>query len=187
MALIATIVLIVILSGVGFWFFKGWLASYASDVSTKAQQAETSSSDITTLQRLKTQLEQDSVAVNRTKNIVADSKSYEYQNQIVTDLSTYAKNSGITIESYSFDAGTSAAGAAAPTAGATPAPAGLKTTKVSITISNPVKYDTAMRFIHSIELNLTKMQLAGVSLHKDTGASDNFVTLDPLTVEVYIR
>lgn len=182
-ALIATTVLIIILSGVGFWFFKEWLATYANSVNSDAQQAEVSGSDIASLQRLKLQLEEDSVAVNRTKNIVADSKSYEYQNQIMNDLNAYANASGIKILSYGFDSGSTAApGAAAATAA--PAPSGLKSTKITVTVNNPVKYTAIMRFIHSIEANLTKMQLSGVSLRKD--AADT-VNVDPLTVEVYIR
>src|SRR3990167_4499962 len=83
MVLLLTIVAMIILSAVGFWFFKDWLGTYASTVSADAQKAKISSSDIATLQRLKTQLENNTVAVNRTKNIVADSKSYAYQNQII--------------------------------------------------------------------------------------------------------
>lgn len=186
-ALIATTVLIILLSGVGFWFFKEWLATYANSVNSDAQQAEVSGSDIASLQRLKTQLEEDSVAVNRTKNIVADSKSYEYQNQIMSDLNAYANTSGVKIVSYGFDGGAGAtpgATASTPAAGTAPAPSGLKSTKITVTVNNPVKYTAIMRFIHSIEANLTKMQLSGVSLRKDAGDT---VNVDPLTVEVYIR
>lgn len=191
--LFASMVVLVIAAAIGFWFFKGWLTSFAQDVHSKSVAATVSSNDIANLQSLETQLEQDSVAVNRTKNIVADSKFYQYQNQIITDINAYAKSAGITISGYTFSSagsspGGSAASAATPsstTAPAVAAPAGIKTTSVSITVKNPVDYKAVMRFIHAIELNLTKMQLTGISLAKGDNASS--ATINPLTLEVYIQ
>lgn len=185
-----TIVLAVVISIVGFWFFRNSLLSYAEEVKKVANEATASSNDIANLKQLQTRLEQDSVAVNRAKNIVADSKSYQYQNQIISDMNTYAKASGVTISSYNFS--TDAPGNGGGSASTTPAspqpltPAGLKSTSVSVTIKTPVDYKAVLRFIHSIEINLTKMQLTGISL---TRASDNGnqVTTNPLTIEVYVR
>jgi len=184
-----TIVLMVAVSAVGFWFFRNALASYAADVDKAAKEATASSSDIANLQQLQKQLEQDSVAVNRAKNIVADSKSYQYQNQIISDLNTYAKASGVTISGYNFTTDTPTSGGSAAATPASPqplTPAGLKSTSVSVTVKTPVDYKAIMKFIHSIEINLTKMQLTGISL---TRAADNGnqVTTNPLTIEVYIR
>ena len=99
--LLSTIALFIILSAVGFWFFKGWLESYATNVREASQKADVSSSDIANLQRLQATLEEEKVAINRTKSIVADSQSYAYQNQIITDIDAYAKSSGVKISSSS--------------------------------------------------------------------------------------
>jgi hypothetical protein len=192
--LLSTIALLIILSAVGFWFFKGWLESYATNVREASQKADVSSSDIANLQRLQATLEEEKVAINRTKSIVADSQSYAYQNQIITDIDAYAKSSGVKISGYAFTADTGSGNPSSPTtteatpgAESTPTPAGLKTTSITVTIENPVRYKSIMKFIHSIEASLTKMQLTGVSLSQDASSGGDFVAIEPLTVEVYIK
>jgi hypothetical protein len=56
---------------------------------------------------------------------------------------------------------------------------------VSITLKTPIIYNNMIRFIKSIEQNLTKMQLSKISLAKD--AASGGVTSEALTLEVYIR
>jgi hypothetical protein len=119
---------------------------------------------------------------------VADSQSYQYQNQIIGDLNDYANKAGIAITSIDFVADTPAATTTPPAGTRTPttiAPAGVKSTSVSITLQNPVPYDNMLRFIHSIEQNLTKMQISKIGLAK--GSSGNAVTSEILTIQVYIK
>jgi len=188
--LLGLIVVTLIGSGFGFWLFRNQMTTYAESVNEDARSATVSSNDITMLQSLQAQLEENSVAVTRAKNIVADSKSYQYQNQIISDINTYAKAAGVGIAGYGFNSegsgAAAASGTAAPAAPLPAAPSGLKTTSVSVTITNPVSYRAIIRFIHSIELNLTKMQLSGVTLTKSDTNSDE-VTVGPLTIEVYVR
>lgn len=189
-----TIVLLLVIAAFGFMFFRGQLVAYAEEVNKSAREATISTNDIATLEKLKKELQDDKVAVTRANNIVADSKSYQYQDQIINDLSVYAKVAGVVVSGYSFisdipaadSASTSTSAATSDTQAPAPAPSGLKSTKVAITLKNPVDYRATMRFIHAIELNLTKMQLAGISL---TGSADNKnqVSANPLTIEVYIR
>jgi hypothetical protein len=193
--LIGVISMLIILAGVGFWLFSSQLSAYAEQVSKDAAQANVSANDISRLEKLKTQLEDDAVAITRTKNIVADSQSYQYQNQIINDLSIYAKNAGVVVSSYSFDSSTSASGEASPSATA-PAPSaettapvaadGLKTTNITVTLKSPADYKAVMRFVHSIESNLTKMQLSGISIAQ-ASEDKNMVTTNPLTIQVYTR
>lgn len=188
--LIFTIVLLVVLCGVGFWFFRGQLISYARQVEIDNAAASASSDDIVKLQKLKTELSDDQVAVTRAKNIVADSQHYQYQNQIIDDITAYARLSGINITGFTFNNDTPVNGTKPVATGVTPvagpiAPANLKTTTTSITVKNPVNYETVMKFIRSIELNLTKMEVSGVSLTKASDPSQ--VTVNPITIEVYTR
>lgn len=196
MILVFGIVTILIASAVGFWFFRGWLESYAAGVSEEAQKAELTSNEVTALQNVQKQLDENRVAVNRAQNIVADSKSYSYQTQIMNDINKYAANSGIVVTGYTFgsDGSTENPNASAspnPDAGAaaaaTPAPAGLKTTSVSLTIASPVPYQSIMKFMRAIETNLTKMQLTGISMTQDSENKGDFVSVDPLTIEVYVK
>lgn len=180
------IVVIIIIAGVGFWFFQSSLAQYARKVSEDRQTAESSSKDLTTLQKLKTQLEEDSVAVNRAERIVAETTYYKYQNQVIEDINAYAKLANVTIEGYAFDSGNQSAGGTSTAVPSAQVVAGApKTTSISVSVKNPVSYKSLLQFIHSIEVNLTKMQLTGVSITKGEEA-DN-VSVSPLTIEVYIQ
>lgn len=174
------------------------LVSYAAEVQQITSKSKSSSSDLAALARLKQKLEADRDAVERTKDLVAESKEYEYQDQIIKDINSYAAKAGVSIGGYTFDT-SSSAGGASPSSGSTPAPApapggvtppgtttvsGLKSTKITITPKSPLKYESLMNFIHYIEQNLTKMQLDGISLSKDDKGQ---VTANALTIEVYIR
>ena len=167
-------------------------------VSHVSEDATTSGNDVSILKNLQKKLDENQVNIERTQSIVAESQAYEYQPIIVKDLNNFAARSGITIGSFVFDSGsagkvasptaspTGAAGVAAsspaaPTAGIP----GLKTTSVSITLTPPTKYENLLNFIHDIEQNLTKMQIASVSLTK--GATPEEVSTNALLIEVYIR
>ncbi len=205
--LIGLMLLIVVVCAIGFWFFREQLTVYADQVRADSAAAEASTDDIAQLQKLKEQLENDQVAVARAKKIVADSKFYAYQVDIIHDLTTYANEAGISIVGFTFNnenvsssssgssstpestpesAPTSAPDPGSASSGEAPAIAGLKTTSVSIAIQSPVQYKAYMTFLRSIELNLTKMEIAGVSLSKGTD-DPNTVTVSPLSIEVYTR
>lgn len=190
-----TVSLFVIAIGGGavFYFANHQLRSYASGVSEALAKADSSQDSLQTLQAIQSELNNNQDAIKRTAQIVADSKSYQYQNQIIDDLNDYAKRAGITITNIDFPdtvKGQTSAGTSAPAAGTTPALApaavpGVKSTSVSITLQNPVNYNHLLNFMHSIEQNLTKMQIASVNVSKD--ATSSGVTSNVLTLEVYVR
>lgn len=162
------------------------LQKVAVDVSHINADATASQNNIQTLQRIQQKLTNDKDVIDRTNSIVAESQSYQYQDQILADLKDYASKAGVTITTIDFSSPTTTPGT--PPTGApatTPAPAGVKSTSVSITLKNPIDYNNLLRFIASIEQNLTKMQISKVSLSK--GTAGNEVTSDVLTIEVYIR
>src|SRR5688572_22669497 len=88
--LIVGIVFLIIISGVGFWFAHKQLVGFAEQVRASTATANASTQDLANLQSLKTQLAEDADTVERTKNIVADSQYYSYQDQIIKDINTYA-------------------------------------------------------------------------------------------------
>jgi hypothetical protein len=197
--LIVTIFLIVIVAAALFVYGRHTLDGYATEVKKVNETVASSNQNLSALNTLKTKLAENSDAVDRTKNLVAESKSYAYQDQIIADLNAYAKQANVAISGFEFntvDASTpGSTGAATPSAPApstgaaptTPAPVvgGLKTTSVSVTLKSPLPYKNVMKFTHMIEQNLTKMQLTGISFNKDQ-AKEN-VTVDALTIEVYIK
>ena len=189
LALLASIILLIGLSGVGFWLFSESLNTYAAEVRSANTAASVSSSDIARLKQLKTELEENEVSVTRAKNIVADSKYYQYQDQIIADLTAYAKATKVQVTSITFNTGSSSAlgatGSTTPSSPSTPAPAGLKSINATVSLKTPVNYQAFMRFVHAIELNLTKMQITGISVQRSE--TDGDVIVSPLMIEVYVR
>lgn len=164
-----------------------YLNKRALEVQQVVYDANNSSEKLQRVQELTAALENNKEAVDRAKQVVAESKSYQYQDVIIRDLQAMAKRADIEITNFNF----SASGAtAAPTQGAattTPRPGGgLQSTTVNITLKTPVNYRNFLNFIHYIEQNLTKMQISKVGL---AGISDNpnSVESETLTIEVYIR
>lgn len=194
--LLGSIALLILAAAGIFVYSRGIIAQYAADVEKVNATAELSSRNLSALSTLKTTLAEDKEAVERTRNLVAESQSYAYQDQIIKDLTTFANKSGVAIAGFQFNEAAAAAGGAA----ATPAPTaaapgvagagptqitGLKTVSVSVNLQSPMKYKDIMDFVHMIEQNLTKMQLTGITMSRDSDSSD--VTVSALTVEVYTR
>jgi len=175
-----------IITGIGVGIFiiaDGRLQQYAATDSQVAAQASASENSLTTLQKLKTVLATQQDAITKTGSIVADSQSYQYQDQIITDLNRFAASSGIQISNVNFTAA-GKVGSSTPTSALSGAN-GVKSISVAVSLVNPVNYSNLLGFIQSIEQNLTKMQISSVSISK--GGSGNTVSSDVLTIQVYIR
>ncbi|MEO5950506.1 MAG: hypothetical protein ABIQ04_03595 [Candidatus Saccharimonadales bacterium] len=165
------------------FFGNSQLKEYAAQVSQVTSDADASRNSLQTLQKVKQELDSQKDIVDRAASIVADSKGYQYQDQIIKDLNGYAAASGITITDFSFTTAATTPSAATP-AGA-PAPAGVKSTSASITLKTPINYVSLLQFIHSIEQNLTKMQISRISLSK--GEKNDEIRTDGLEIQVYIN
>lgn len=183
----ALLLVIAVTASVAIYVLNKSLASYATEVSHATADAGASQNNIQALQKVQRELSANKAIIERTNNIVADSQSYQYQDQIITDINDYASKAGIGITNIDF--GASTAPTATPGKAGTVPPStvtviGVKSTSVSITIKNPVVYNNLLRFIHSIEQNLTKMQVSRIGLVKGTGSD---ITSEVLTIEVYIK
>lgn len=181
-----SLVVMALLGGSLVYFANSYLSGIATEVSHASVDASASKNNVTTLEKIKAILDTNKDVVQRASGIVAASKSYQYQNQIITDLNDFAARTGVTITNVNF--GSSAASGASGGAQTTPSPSvgGLNTTSATITLATPVNYYNLLHFLRAIEQNLTKMQVSRVSLSKGTAEGDN-VTTDALTIEVYIQ
>jgi len=171
-----------------FWLTDDYLRNFAVDVNHTTVDAAASRDNIQTLQKIKEELAAKQDIVDRASSIVADSKSYQYQDQIIKDLNDYAAKAGVTILSLDFSS--SATSTPSPSAPKTPVATtpsinGVKSVSVSVLLKNPMSYNNMLRFIQSIEQNLTKMQIAKISLTKDVATGG--VTSEAFTIEVYTR
>lgn len=180
--LIAALVAIFLAS---FLFFQVQLKNLATDVKKANSEASASKGDLDRLKGLREYLDKERDAIERTKKIVADSQSYQYQDQIINDITAYALKSGVSITGLVFDTATTA-NPSAPQATPAPTSVGPKFMTATINIKSPAPYRNVMQFLYYLEQNLTKMQISGVTMSKESRVGQN-VTVSPLSVKVYVK
>lgn len=194
--LVVVLIAILLLMGGGFYLAYTSLEKTAKEVSEVQTQAQTSDAKLQNLALLEKQLKENSIAVDRAKQIVADSQSYQYQNQIINDLTYYANQAHISITSFTFQDSTAAASSSSSSTSSSstsstnstlPASTvnGVKSTQVAIQLGGNVAYQDFLHFLYLIEQNLTRMQVADVTMSK--GDDPNTVSAQSLNIEVYIR
>lgn len=191
---LALIVVMAVLIGlsVGMVIYgDGLIKKYAVETQQTAVQARESSSELDRLKATQITLKAKENTIKKTARLASESKEYIYQDDIINGIVQYATDAGIKVTNISFgDVKTaSPSGTAAPStaqsATATPIPASIKSRTATITIENPVDYQSMLNFIHSIEGGVFRMRITNVGLSQSPGSSK--VNSDILTVEVYVR
>lgn len=198
--------LLLLLTGMagGFHFAYSVLHEEATESANKQAELQSIDNRLRKLEKLKQDLAKYKPSAERAAQIAASAKSYQYQNQVIDDLKFYAATAGVDIDSFTFKeddskakttptkpAGASTPGApsapTAPSTGGAPNAAGAapKSTQVSIQLGKDVGYTNLLHFLHLIEKNLTRMQIADLSLGR--GENNASVSVQTLTLEVYIR
>ncbi len=198
-----------------FIFVTNFLKNEAVKAQTLRAQSEATDSDVAKLKSAKAWLDDNKEIVKRTSAIVAQSKLYQYQNQIIEDFNGYGGQTGISISGYSFTVAASASTPAAPGATATSppvssaapspgtgsttapspgsatgtgpkAPVGVNSVTVTVTFGDKVNYQSFLNFLRLLEQNVTRMQVTDLSLNPDAKEPQN-VTNPTITVIVYTR
>lgn len=118
-----------------------------------------------------------SAAINKANHTVALNQTY--QSQVPKDLGKYAASAGVTIENIDF----AVSGAGSATGIAID---GLTVKYAKITLANPVKFTSLIKFVKAIESNLPVMKLTKLSISRIQTSKD-LVTVEPLTIEEYVR
>ena len=186
--IILSLLLLIILSAmVGLVIFAySFLSKTSEEVGKMQTEAIAVDAKIQSLLASKSQLDRNSDTVKKAKNIVSESKLYQYQNQIIKDLNTYADRAGIPIKAFSFQNEPANSTKTAKSSKRTPAsPAGVKSTFVSIQLGDHIDYTKFLHFLSLIEKNVTRMQLLGVSISR--GANNHEISIQSLEVKVYTR
>ena len=186
--IVLSLLLLIILSAmVGLVIFAySFLSKTSEEVGKMQTEATAVDAKIQSLLASKSQLDRNSDTVKKAKNIVSESKLYQYQNQIIQDLNTYADRAGIPIKSFSFqNEPTTSAKTATPRKQTSASPAGVKSTFVSIQLGDHIDYTKFLHFLSLIEKNVTRMQLSGVSISR--GANNHEISIQSLEVKVYTR
>lgn len=167
-------------------FAYSFLSKTSEEVGKMQTEATAVDAKIQSLLASKSQLDRNSDTVKKAKNIVSESKLYQYQNQIIKDLNTYADRAGIPIKAFSFQNEPTTSAKTTKSSKRTPAsPAGVKSTFVSIQLGDHIDYTKFLHFLSLIEKNVTRMQLLGVSISR--GANNHEISIQSLEVKVYTR
>lgn len=187
--LILGTVLALILGGMagGFYWFYGALKSVADETATVQTEAAATDSELQRLKALEQELKKYSAIMEKSQQIVAESQSYQYQNQIISDLTNYAGRAGLSITGFNFqDQSSSQSSSQSSDQSASPSTntSGLKTIQVSVQLGEGTKYQNLLHFMHLIEQNLTRMQISNVSIAK---GEDGNISTQALNIEVYVR
>ena len=186
--IILSLLLLIILSAmVGLVIFAySFLSKTSEEVGKMQTEAIAVDAKIQSLLASKSQLDRNSDTVKKAKNIVSESKLYQYQNQIIQDLNTYADRTGILIKAFSFqNEPTTSTKTATSSKRTSTSPAGVKSTFVSIQLGDHIDYTKFLHFLSLIEKNVTRMQLSGVSISR--GANNHEISIQSLEVKVYTR
>lgn len=186
--IVLSLLLLIILSAmVGLVIFAySFLSKTSEEVGKMQTEAIAVDAKIQSLLASKSQLDRNSDTVKKAKNIVSESKLYQYQNQIIQDLNTYADRAGIPIKAFSFqNEPTTSAKTTTSSKRTSTSPAGVKSTFVSIQLGDHIDYTKFLHFLSLIEKNVTRMQLLGVSISR--GANNHEISIQSLEVKVYTR
>ena len=186
--IVLSLLLLIILSAmVGLVIFAySFLSKTSEEVGKMQTEAIAVDAKIQSLLASKSQLDRNSDTVKKAKNIASESKLYQYQNQIIKDLNTYADRAGIPIKAFSFqNEPTTSAKTAKSSKRTSTSPAGVKSTFVSIQLGDHIDYTKFLHFLSLIEKNVTRMQLSGVSISR--GANNHEISIQSLEVKVYTR
>ena len=195
MRIVFALSLVLILVGMGVVIYFGYtmLQGTAEEVSKVQTEAKAVDAKVQNLARLEKEMEKYKDSVAKAQQLVAETRQYQYQNQIINDLTTYASQSGVGIAGFTFasgSAGSKSSSGSSSTSGASGSTgastgAGPKSIKVSVRLNEKTDYMALLRFMHLIEQNLTRMQIASVSMSKTEGTGQ--VNTQTLEVEVYVR
>lgn len=212
----STLFLIILGMAGGFYLAYSFLQDAASQVAEVRSEADSSDARLQNLMALQSQLDTYRSSMEKAEMIVADSQKYQYQNQIIDDLTQNANTAGVTITSFAFrdassmptspEATTPPTPAADPSAEASPGasenavpggpedgtaasvsvPAGPKSTGVTIQLAGGASYNNLLHFMYLIEQNITRMQVDSISLSGGEGEDSGESGLS-LDLEVYIK
>ena len=195
MRIVFALSLVLILVGMGGIVYFGYtmLQGTAGEVSKIQTEAKAVDAKVQNLARLEKEMEKYKDSVAKARQLVAETQQYQYQNQIINDLTTYANQSGVGIAGFTFTSGSAGAKSNSGSSGTSGtnnssgsnSAAGPKSMKVSVRLNEKTDYMALIRFMHLIEQNLTRMQIASVSMSKAEGVGQ--VSTQTLDVEVYVR
>ena len=170
--------IVIIGAFVGAYYLNGFLVQKKDEVSKVENDVVANESSIGLAQALEQYIKNNRKDIDLVKKVVSDTKEYQYQDDIINDIVTYAAQTGLKLLSVTFPTSTSSSSSKDKSAP-------VKTMQAVIEIDKEFSYDKYINFIYKIEQNISKMKILQISI--DLGKEAGSITGSSIKLEVYVK
>lgn len=174
----ALMAIVIIGAFVGAYYLNGFLIQKKDEVSKVENDVVANESSIGLAQALEQYIKNNRKDIDLVKKVVSDTKEYQYQDDIINDIVTYAAQTGLKLLSVTFPTSTSSSSSKDKSAP-------VKTMQAVIEIDKEFSYDKYINFIYKIEQNISKMRILQISI--DLGKEAGSITGSSIKLEVYVK
>lgn len=174
----ALMAIVIIGAFVGAYYLNGFLVQKKDEVSKVENDVVANESNIGLAQALEQYIKNNRKDIDLVKKVVSDTKEYQYQDDIINDIVTYAAQTGLKLLSVTFPTSTSSSSSKDKSAP-------VKTMQAVIEIDKEFSYDKYINFIYKIEQNISKMKILQISI--DLGKEAGSITGSSIKLEVYVK
>lgn len=172
---ILIVVIVLIVGGTIALFFLGLkeVRQLADETSLLARKAKASEDNVTRMEQLKERYAEVSYIEPTIEKMVASQAQHRYQDNTINILNDYASKAGVKIAQISFTAAKDVVSTSK-----------AKSTLITITLENPIDYNSFIRFMRLVEGGLSQMQILRVDVRKE---KDNNITVGAMTIAIYVK
>lgn len=172
---ILIIVIVLIIGGVGALFALGMsqMNQLADETNVLARKAKASEDNVTRMESLQKRYNEVQNIKPIIDKMVASQASHQYQDNTINVLNTYAHAAGVDIAQISFTAAKDIAVSSK-----------AKNTLITLTLDNPISYDSFIRFMRLVEGGLSQMQILRVDVRKE---KESNITVGAMTIAIYVK
>lgn len=174
----ALMAIVIIGAFVGAYYLNGFLIQKKDEVSKVENDVVANESSIGLAQALEQYIKNNRRDIDLVKKVVSDTKEYQYQDDIINDIVTYAAQTGLKLLSVTFPTSISSSSSKDKSAP-------VKTMQAVIEIDKEFSYDKYINFIYKIEQNISKMKILQISI--DLGKEAGSITGSSIKLEVYVK
>ena len=174
----ALMAIVIIGAFVGAYYLNGFLIQKKDEVSKVENDVVANESSIGLAQALEQYIKNNRKDIDLVKKVVSDTKEYQYQDDIINDIVTYAAQTGLKLLSVTFPTNISSSSSKDKSAP-------VKTMQAVIEIDKEFSYDKYINFIYKIEQNISKMKILQISI--DLGKEAGSITGSSIKLEVYVK
>lgn len=174
----ALMAIVIIGAFVGAYYLNGFLVQKKDEVSKVENDVVANESSIGLAQALEQYIKNNRKDIDLVKKVVSDTKEYQYQDDIINDIVTYAAQTGLKLLSVTFPTSISSSSSKDKSAP-------VKTMQAVIEIDKEFSYDKYINFIYKIEQNISKMKILQISI--DLGKEAGSITGSSIKLEVYVK